>query len=56
MRYFNDLLEIEVKHITEDVKVLIEDNNGKTDEATNYLYFMRDEINKLIKQTKKAQK
>lgn len=54
MRDFNEPLETIKKFVDEDIKDLKE--NGDSDASLNYLYFLRDELNKKIKQERKEQR
>lgn len=51
---FNGYRDILKAKLVQDYKKLIE--NGNTDSASNYLYFLRDDINELIKQERKRLK
>ena len=44
---FNDYRDNMISRIEADYQELVE--NGYTDSASNFLYFLRDDINKLIK-------
>lgn len=54
MLYFNDFLKTDVKSIDTSIDIL--GDAGDSDAVANYLYFLRDEINKRIKAENRKRK